>query len=70
MAVQQQSLSKSTSVDLPTIKLSIPTLTIIEDFDKLIAKEVIFDETGIFLFFAPHLYSLLINLTLQVGNRI
>jgi hypothetical protein len=62
----QQSLSSSTSVDLPTIKLSIPTLTIIEDFDKLIAKEVIFDETGIFLrisfvFIKPD--------ALHVGNR-
>ena len=44
----QQSLSSTsnTATDLPTIKFTIPTLTIIEDFDKLIAKEVTFDETG------------------------
>ncbi|KAL7018292.1 hypothetical protein ACKWTF_010711 [Chironomus riparius] len=38
--------SSTPTTELPTIKFNIPTLTIIEDFDKLIAKEVIFDETG------------------------
>lgn len=38
--------SSNSTTELPTIKFNIPTLTIIEDFDKLIAKEVIFDETG------------------------
>ncbi|XP_070490926.1 inositol-trisphosphate 3-kinase A-like [Chironomus tepperi] len=38
--------SSTSTTELPTIKFNIPTLTIIEDFDKLIAKEVIFDETG------------------------
>lgn len=39
--------SSNSTTDLSSkIKFNIPTLTIIEDFDKLIAKEVYFDETG------------------------
>lgn len=31
---------------VPTTALNIPKLTIYEDFDKIIAKEVCFTETG------------------------
>jgi hypothetical protein len=48
MALPSLNSSSIPATDLPTIKFNIPTLTIIEDFDKLIAKEVIFDETGKF----------------------
>ncbi|KAG5673259.1 hypothetical protein PVAND_003322 [Polypedilum vanderplanki] len=45
MALPSLSNNNSTK-PTTTIKFNIPTLTIIEDFDKLIAKEVIFDESG------------------------
>jgi hypothetical protein len=49
MALPSSLSSSSQTTEIPvSLKFTIPTLTIIEDFDKLIAKEVIFDETGRF----------------------